>query len=87
MRFLPLMVLAIVIFAIAVSDDVDTTEPDTTESPYNPILIEHYDGMDLYAQPLNDGRVMYFYEINDGDCVRYRIISSASIESSFKPNF
>ena len=82
MRFLPIMVLAIVIFAIAVSDDTDTTE-----SLHNPILVEHYDGMDLYAQPLNDGSVMYFYEINDGDCVRYRIVSSASIDGSFKPNF
>ena len=82
MRFLPIMVLAIVIFAIAVSDDTDTTE-----SLHNPILVEHYDGMDLYAQPLDDGSVMYFYEINDGDCVRYRIISSASIDGSFKPNF
>lgn len=87
MRFLLIMVLAIVIFAIAVSDDIDITESDTTESLHDPILVEHYDGMDLYAQPLNDGRVMYFYEISDGDCVRYRIISSTSIEGSFKPNF
>lgn len=83
MRFLLIMVLAIVIFAIAVSDDTD----NTTESLHDPILVEHNDGMDLYAQPLNDGRVMYFYEISDGDCVKYRIISSASIEGSFKPNF